>query len=107
MKYQRDRLKLVSVSGVDSSKMCNVLWDHVTESKIITLGMTMARADIFVPWTICNSMEGTATANHDANLLETSASFENDYTRKIQRQINMEENYRGKNINALSCESKY
>ena len=37
-----------------------------------------------------SSMERDARANHDANLLETSASFENDYARRIQRQINME-----------------
>ena len=50
------------------------------------------RADIFAPWTMeyNSSMERDARANHDANLLETSASFENDYARRIQRQINME-----------------
>ena len=66
------------------------------------------RADIFAPWTMeyNNSMERDTRANHDANLLETSASFENDYARRIQRQINMEKLSR-QNINALSCESKY
>ena len=50
------------------------------------------RADIFAPWTMeyNSSMERNATANHDANLIETSASFENDYARRIQRQINTE-----------------
>ena len=50
------------------------------------------RADIFVPRSMeyNSSRERTATANHSVNLIETNTTFENDYTRRIQRQMNME-----------------